>query len=321
MTDPERVNIQNILTALTLLDLINEQFRQEIEAKKRDIEGISRLLRDNVVWYQDETKMFIETQLQKQLIRSNVLPELPVANEEWDYDEENLTPEATDDLPDINEEQEDSEQDGGGPFGVNYISTLSYERQRIFLLTSLEYFVQVLFDFGMYKLSIRNNVYYSAINSLQQAAEKFLKLILLSTVRRRYYLNQNNHILHHLAEYLNCSRKKELIRNAECLEFLQKHDQFFYSSLCVRSRYPPKTTILLFEPIDLPCHRFDKISAATGLESFKKIIIISSQVLSELILDYFPDGSFYLPSINAKIQLHGTDLYNPEDFTIEFLNK
>ncbi len=36
-------------------------------------------------WHNNPINNFINTQLQTKLIEENVLPELPLANEDWDY--------------------------------------------------------------------------------------------------------------------------------------------------------------------------------------------------------------------------------------------
>ena len=318
MSDPSRDNPDNIIIAIAALTLIQAKINNIIENKKRDVQFLSQFLEENLIWHQeDEVALFVDNQLQKRLIEVGVLPDQHIESEEWSYDDVIAASEPV--QAEDEEDEEEREENEDGNFGIRYLTELSHERQKTFLLASLDYFVQVLFDFGLSKLSYRNHVHYSAVNFLQQTSEKFMKLILLCTVRRRYFLNLNNHILHHLAQQLYCPRGKELEKQAQRLELLKPADQFFYSSLSVRTRYPPKTTILLFEAQDLPCHRFDKESSEIAFDACLKIIHLSSQLLAEVILDHFPSGKVYLPSINANVQLLGTDLYYPEDFIIEFL--
>lgn len=321
----ENENLQNLLSAITLLSLVKDKVERAIEEKKQDIRGLAYILeRNNVDYNADPVMSFVEHQLHRELIDSGILPEPPRANEDWDEDIPEA-PQAQDgeeneEVEEIEEIDRDETEEDFLPYGANYLTRLTFDRHRMFVMASCEYFIQVLFDFGMSKVSNKHNAYYSSVIFLQQAVEKFLKLIFLCTERRKYYKNQNNHILHLLAQEISVLRKVELISECKRLEYLNpEEDQYFYSSLCVRSRYPPKTRPLLFSYKQLPCHRFNRESARIANEAFLQIMYISSQALVEEIYLHFPDGIVYLPSINANISILGTEFYSPEDFKIEFL--
>jgi uncharacterized protein with ATP-grasp and redox domains len=86
MEDPTRANPQNLLTTLKCLEQIRTEINKAIDDTKKSPEFLNQLLQTNMTYWQNNPiNDFINTQLQTKLIEENVLPERPLANEDWDY--------------------------------------------------------------------------------------------------------------------------------------------------------------------------------------------------------------------------------------------
>ena len=86
MEDPNRANPQNLSTALKCLEQIKIEINEAIESTKENPKFLNQLLQTNMTyWHNNPINNFINTQLQTKLIEKNVLPELPLANEDWNF--------------------------------------------------------------------------------------------------------------------------------------------------------------------------------------------------------------------------------------------
>jgi hypothetical protein len=85
MEDPNRANPQNLSAALKCLEQIKIEINEAIESTKKNPKFLNQLLQTNMTyWHNNPINNFINAQLQTKLIETNVLPELPLANEDWD---------------------------------------------------------------------------------------------------------------------------------------------------------------------------------------------------------------------------------------------
>lgn len=320
-----KVTEANISLSFKILDTILDDMRIKIEEYKSNQEGIRRILTNGSAFYKDDpVEWYLDQQLQNQLIGQGILPPLPTANEDWDDDDSNDSGNTTlvdaDAISNKDQLDENEETRDTFSFGRRYVGELTFGRQRDFLNASVDYFTQIMFDFDMALIAMGDGFYYVAVNFLQQAAEKWIKSVLLSTNRVAYFNCQNTHTIGDLAFRIPSRDYIKLWQQAKKMEDIMPMDEYFYSSLSVRTRYPPKRESLLFDHTDLPWYRFNRQAALDALEHFLKMFYISSSTLAKKLIEHFPTGEIYISCLKATIQLKGTNLRYPDDFSITYAN-
>ena len=338
----ERVTFANYLQVCMCLDLMRLKFEENLQEMKNDSDFINTLLETNMFNLdRDPLRSGMKHSLQQSLIDNKILPPLPRADEDWDLQQDedddnsnnsdsgnssNTTDTNTTDTYVVNWDEIRNQptpyssliKTDREDFETRFVLKQTLNREELFLFTGLHYFLQIYSDIRTARLCFKNHLYNATVNYAQQATEKVLKSILIC-VRRVGYLDCiNEHNLGAIARKIQFNNSDLLRIYSD--EFEATNSSHRYSSLSVRTKYPPKNFGLKFTSAELPCLSFKKIDAEISLLYFLAIFYTSIEALAPVILKHFPSGQIYFSELNAIITLKGTNLLYPEDLEIEMVD-
>lgn len=332
--DNNRITAENCLQVQLALDVVRDRLLFKIDNLREDVNFIHTLLGEN--HFSASNDIFLNTvkiDTQKELEFLGTLPPLPSANEDWDApsvnneDSGNSSEEDEEEPPPIDWEMIRAQKipfsslinNDEDDYRYRFQLKLTKFREESFLYTGLYYLLQVYNDIYTSRLNVEKGLFSSSISTSQQAVEKLLKITLLVTHRRGYLDSLNEHVLGIIARRIDFPKKNELSQLTDKFEYINREGLRFYSSLAVRTKYPPKNIGLRFLMKEIPCFRFTEEEARNSIELFVSILSVVKEALAAKIMEHFPSGQLYLPSFNAILTLKGTSLLYPEDVSIEIL--